>query len=224
MDWGTGGLFARRPASAYDRDMRRALLLLALLATPALADGIKTKKTADAPKAAAADGPEPAPAATHNEGDYGGVVPGQPRKEASKRSVKAVKGMLSWVGFEAKDGGAEVFFQSIAPFEVTQRVDGSVLYIYLTGLNRLGPNTWRPVDARYFDTPVARLVARRVGATRGKNAHPAGIEVRVTFKNAKDAAEGALRTNTEADGFFYAYLSWKGTGGAAQPTMEQPEQ
>ena len=197
--------------------MRRACLLLALLATPALADGIKTKKPADAPEAT--------PAAPHNEGDYGGVVPGQPRKqEPSKHAVKPVKGMLSWVGFEAKDGGAEVFFQSAAPFEVTQRVENGVLYVYLTGLNRLGQNTWRPIDARYFETPVARLVARKVGATRGKNAHPAGIEVRVTFKNPKDAAEGALRTATEADGFFYAYLSWKGSGEAPPATMETPEQ
>ena len=198
--------------------MRRALLLLAVLAHPALADkGAKDKPA-----------PTPAPAgAPHSEGDYGGVVPGQPHNEPPVRGKGKhlpAKGTLSWVGFEVKDGAAQVFFQSVAPFEVQQHVEGSTDLVYLTGLNRLGPNTWRPIDARYFETPIARIVARRVGAARGKHAHPAGIEVRITFKNAKDAKEGEMRTATEADGFFYAYLSWAGTGATpAGGTMDEPE-
>ena len=37
-------------------------------------------------------------------------------------------------------------------------------------------------------------------------------ERRVAFKNAKDAAQGAMRTATEADGMYYAYLSFAGGG------------
>src|SRR5205823_12650722 len=37
-----------------------------------------------------------------------------------------------------------------------------------------------------------------------------GIEVKITFKNPKDAKEGALRTATEADGMYYAYLDFTG--------------
>lgn len=197
--------------------MCRALLILAVLATPALAD--KPAKDKDAPP--------PAPAAEHQEGDYGGVVPGQAHNEPPVRGKGKhlpPKGMLSWIGFEEKDGGAQVFFQSVAPFEVQQQLGNGVLMVYLSGLHSLGPNTWRPIDARYFDTPIAEIVARRVGAARGKHAHPAGIAVRITFKHAKDAKEGELRTATEADGFYYAYLSWAGSGGGEQGgTMTQPE-
>jgi hypothetical protein len=208
--------------------MRRALMLLALLANPALAGDAKSKRAPTKPvPAAPADAPEtpaPPPAATHAEGEYGGVSPGQPRKEPSKRPTRPTpKGTLSWIGFEAKNGGAELFFQSVAPFELAQHVEGGALVVHLTGLSRLGQNTWRPIDARYFDTPIAKVAARKVGAARGKNAHPAGIEVRITFKNAKDAKEGALRTATEADGFFYAYLDWTGSGSAEPATMQEPE-
>lgn len=226
--------------------MVRALLVVAVLASPAFAQRAHGPRQSSKPASTAHSGsaspgahgqflpadPEAPdaqapvqPDATHNEGEYGGVVPGQPRRpEPSKKPMRPPpKGTLSWVGFEAKDGSAEVFFQSIAPFEVTQHVEGNVLMVYLTGLNRLGQNTWRPIDARYFDTPVARISARRVGAAGGKNAHPAGIEVRVTFKNAKDVKEGAVRTATEADGYYYAYLSFAGSGGAGDATLQDPE-
>jgi len=207
--------------------MRRAFVLLAMLAAPAFAGPKKAapKPTPPPPPAETGDAPEvtPSPTPQHGEGDYGGVVPGQPRKQEGKHPTKPPpKGTLSWIGFEAKGGGAEVFFQSVAPFDVTQHVEGGTLFIYLK-LDRLGQNTWRPIDARFFESPLARIVARRVGAARGKNAHPAGIEVRISFKNAKDAKEGQLRSATEADGYSYAYLSWAGTGGSEAATVQDPE-
>ncbi|HTR53877.1 MAG TPA: hypothetical protein VMJ10_24450 [Kofleriaceae bacterium] len=232
--------------------MGRALLVLALLAHPAFAQRPHkhtgtTTKPATTPSGSSSSGHQYLPAdpespdaaavlpdATHNEGEYGGVTPGQPRRaEPSKKPTRPPpKGTLSWIGFQpggtvsgAKDGGAEVFFQSVAPFDVTQHVEGGVLLVYLAGLSRLGQNTWRPIDARFFETPIARISARRVGAAGGKNAHPAGIEVRVTFKNAKDAKEGTYRSATEADGLYYAYLSFAGSAPAdAGGTMQQPEQ
>ena len=224
--------------------MGRALLVLVLLAHPAFAQRphkkAPTKPATPAGQTSSGhgqflpadpDSPDAAaqvmPDATHNEGEYGGVVPGQPRKAepAKKPTRPPPKGTLSWIGFEAKDGGAEVFFQSVAPFDVTQHVEGGTLLVYLAGLSRLGQNTWRPIDARFFDTPIARISARRVGAAGGKNAHPAGIEVRVTFKNAKDAKEATYRSATEADGFYYAYLSFAGSAPAETGgTMQQPEQ
>jgi hypothetical protein len=174
--------------------MRRLALVLLLAATPALAQ----------------DAANPNPPATNAEGDYGGVQPGQPKKvEPGKKAKKPPpKGTLSWLGFEAKDGTSEIFLQSIAPFEVAQRVDGSTHVLTLTGVSRLGHNVWRPIDTRFFTTPVARVVAKKKGK---------GIEVRVTFKNAKDAAQGSLRTATEADGMYYAYVGFTGSG-----TQEAP--
>jgi hypothetical protein len=160
--------------------MRRAIagFLMLLLAGPAVADHTG--------------------AGPHREGDYGGVTPGQkPEKPKKKPSA----GTLSWIGFEATNGGAKVFFQSPAVFEVTQRVEGSTLVVNLN-LARMGGNTWRQVDTRFFENPLSGINART--ARKGKR----GIEVRVNFKNPKDAREGAFATKTEADGFYYVYLTF----------------
>lgn len=154
----------------------------------------------------------------HKEGEYTGVVPGKVPdatggKVEKKRAV--AKATLSWLGFSAKDGGAEVFFQSPTKFEVNQRMEGQVLVVQLAGLTRQVTNTRRPVDTRFFDNPLARITAqpKRTGK-RGR-----AIEVRVVFKNPKDARQATVRTNTEADGLFYAYLSFpEGADSAVVPS------
>src|SRR4051812_38495623 len=159
----------------------------------------------------------------HREGQYGGVTPGevQPRDPSSKPARPRrppPRGTLSWIGFTAKDGGAEVFFQLVAPFEASQHLEGGALIVHL-GLTRLGHNTWRQVDTRFFDNPLSGIIARPVGAVRATKAHPAhgaGIDVRIAFKNAKDAREATLRTATEADGMYYAYLTFP-EGADARP-------
>jgi len=186
----------------------RGVLLILLLTAPAYAD----------------NGP-------HREGEYGGVTPGEaPSRDTAAKPARPrrppVKGTLTWIGFEAKDGGAEVFFQSVAPFQLTQRVEGGIVVIHL-GLSRLGHNTWRQVDTRFFDNPLAGIVARAVGAARATKDHPArtaGIEARIAFKNAKDAREGTVRTATEADGMYYAYLKFpEGTEAPASGVRTTPD-
>jgi hypothetical protein len=160
----------------------------------------------------------------HAEGDYGGVVPGQPHKaeptKGSRSKKPPPKGTLAWIGFETKNGGSQIFLQSVAPFEVTQHVENSTLVVNLTGLTRLGQNTWRQLDTRFFETPIARIIARYAGATK---AHKGGLELRITFKNPKDAKEAALRTATESDGFFYAYLTFGGGTAETPATVQDPE-
>jgi hypothetical protein len=147
----------------------------------------------------------------HAEGQYGGVTPGEPAAhEAGKPKHLPAKGTLTWIGFEAKDGGAQVFFQSVAPFALSQRVEGGSLIVHLD-LPRLGHNTWRQIDTRFFDNPLSGIVARAVGAVRATKARPArtaGIEAKIAFKNAKDAKEAVVRTTTEPDGMYYAYLTF----------------
>jgi hypothetical protein len=173
--------------------MRRAIWLvsLSLAASPALALA------------------EDMPKAPHAEGEYGGVEPGQPKKpEPGKKAKKAPpKGTLSWIGFEAKDGSSDVFLQSPAPFEVLQRVENGTLIVTLSHISRLGQNTWRPIDTRFFATPVARITAKKKGSS---------VEVRIAFKSAKEAAQGAVRTETGADGMYYVHLGFSG-GAAAEP-------
>ncbi|HEY4180826.1 MAG TPA: hypothetical protein VGM90_28470 [Kofleriaceae bacterium] len=171
----------------------RAILLVLLLASPALADN-----------------------APHKEGDYGGVEPGKPKTPEPKpdgkpaKAKKPAKGALAWIGFEAKDGGAQVFLQSISPFQATQRVEAGALVVHLD-LNRLAANAGRAIDTRFFDNPLAGI-----HASRGKGGR--GTDVRITFKNPKDAKEAQLRTATEADGYSYVYLSFgEGTPEPAKP-------
>lgn len=185
--------------------MRSALVLL-LLAVPAFADS----------------GP-------HREGQYSGVTPGevQPHDSSGKPARPKrppPRGTLTWIGFTAKDGGAEVFFQSVAPFEVSQRVEGGALIVHL-GLTRLGHNTWRQIDTRFFDNPLSGITARAVGAaraTKDRKARSAGIDVRIAFKSAKDAREAAVRTATEADSMYYAYLMFP-EGSEPKPATTTPD-
>jgi hypothetical protein len=203
----------------------RAVFMVLVVTSPVVAAPHQrgAKQTPTPAPTSTGDAPDVTVAPAHSEGDYGGVAPDHPGKPDMTKQKKPLPGTLSWIGFEAKDGGAQIFLQSIAAFELSQHVEGNTLVID-TPLSRLGQNTWRDVDTRYFDSPVAHVVARRVGAARAtKNApaHGAGIEVRVLFKNAKDAHEAAVRSATEADGMYYAYLSFPGS--AAQPTINNPE-
>jgi hypothetical protein len=154
----------------------------------------------------------------HREGEYTGVVPGQKQDGQPRRTLG--KATLSWIGFAAKDGGAEVFFQSPSKFEVTQELQGDVLVVTLSDVTRQVSNTRRPIDTRYFDNPLSRISTKPVRRS-GKRGTIRGIAVRIEFKNRKDARPGTLRTATEADGMFYAYLSFP-EGADAAPAPEDP--
>lgn len=163
------------------------------------------------------------------EGEYGGVQPGagdsadkgKPRRPPAKKT-------LLWIGFTAKEGGAsELFFQAVEPFSVRQRVEGKVLVVLLEGLKAQARNTRRPLDTRFFETSLARVTARKVGARRarkGKPGHAAGIEVRIAFKDARDLREAAVRSDTGADQLFYAHLDFAppATPGQIPERAERP--
>jgi hypothetical protein len=223
--------FARAGQDPYDRFMRRALLLILLAGTSvASAQPKQPAKKVPPPKGDMVVVPT-RDTLPHREGEYGGVAPGTPqgpKDRPAKPKRPPAKGTLSWIGFEAKDGGAQLFFQSVAPFDVQQHVEGGALVVHLS-LSRLGANTWRQVDTRFFDNPLAFVQARQVGSRRGSKTGPArgaGIDVRITFKNPKDAREGSLRAAAaDADGMYYAYLAFpEGTDtGTANTTVKEPE-
>lgn len=146
----------------------------------------------------------------HKEGEYEGVRPGEAPPHVKKKP-SAAKNTLNWIGFEAKDGGATVFFQAAQPFEVTQRVEGATLVAHVA-LPRMGANDWRNIDTRFFENPLNGIVAKM--ARKG-----GGIEVRFSFKTASDAKEAAVRTNTEADGQFYVYLSFPPGAATGKPEI-----
>ena len=104
------------------------------------------------------------------------------------------------------------------------------------GPSGLSNQSRRTIDTRYFDNPLSAINAHPVGAARASKAGPAhasGIEVRLTFKNPKDAHEAQVRTATESDGMFYTYLTFaEGADAAANAppatdapaTLANPEQ
>lgn len=217
--------FARGGQAPYDHEMRAVILALFAVVPSAVAAPQKPPESAseaDAPDATDApdardSGAGAAPPAAHREGEYGGVRPGNaPAGDARPRAKMPRKGTLSWIGFEAKNGGADVFLQAPANFDVAQRVENGTLVVHLTGISQLGQNTWRYIDTRFFDSPVSRIVAKRVGAARPSKAspgHAAGVEVRISFKDKAAVREASLRNATEADGMYYAYLSFSGSPG-----------
>lgn len=155
--------------------------------------------------ALAATAARPAVAETqHPEGVYTGAKPGvRPGADDGRPQRPPPSGTLSWIGFEAKDGAATVWLQAASAFDVTQRVEGGTLVVSVTGLHRMVRNTRRPIDTRYFESPIARISARVVGGRRGRR-----VEVRIAFKNPKDAREATARAATEADGLRYVYLAF----------------
>lgn len=158
-----------------------------------------------------------AQAEQHREGEYGGVTPGEKPSEAKEKPGKhrrpPPKDELTWIGFQAKDGGGgELFFQAPGAFTVSQKVANGQVVVLLDGLRRQIKNARRPLDTRFFDTPIARVTARPV--------HKA-IEVRIAFKSAKDAHEATVRTATGPDGNYYAYLDF-GAGGHVDVKPSEP--
>ena len=126
------------------------------------------------------------------------------------------KGTLTWIGFTAKDGTAEVFLQAAQPFTIEQHVEGGTLVVVANGLTHIANNTKRTVDTRFFNNPLAYISSKKIGAAgahKGAPSHAAGSEVLIQFKNPADAHEGVVRTATEADGLYYTYLTFAhGTG------------
>ena len=66
------------------------------------------------------------------------------------------------------------------------------------------------------ETPISRIAAKKKGK---------GLEVRIAFKSGSSPAQGSVRTATEADGMYYAYLSFAGGNPAAanKEPVTQPE-
>lgn len=178
--------------------------------------------------AAAPPPAEPAPAPARAEGDYGGVRPGAapPAESATVRRAKPAKQLLTWIGFTpASDGSSELFFQAGSAFSAQQRMEGAALVVLLDGLRHQTPNTQRPLDTRYFNTAIARISARPTRAVRGgkgRPARPAGIEVRIEFRDPRDAKEAAARSETGADGLSYVYLSFGPSSAPQTPPTAAP--
>jgi hypothetical protein len=160
----------------------------------------------DAPSAAPADKADAKGADVRREGDYGGVVPGREGKTNGKHGRRPPKGLVvTWIGFQAKEGGAaRIFVQLSGEATYDQKVVADKLVVFVAGA-RLGTrNHGRFIDTSFFDTSVARIEGKNVGARRGQKA---GVELTVRFK--KGGAKNAdLKEETSADGHRYLFVDF----------------
>jgi hypothetical protein len=149
----------------------------------------------------------------HREGDYGGVSPGRAEAAGEARPGKLHKHvarasttpLVTWIGFQVRDGGAaRVFVQLSLDAPYAQNVAGDKLVVFVTGA-RLGKrNSSRFIDTSFFDTRVARIEARNVGARRGQKP---GVELTMHFKKGS-AAQAEARLDNGEDGHRYLFLDF----------------
>jgi hypothetical protein len=157
------------------------------------------------------------------EGEYGGVWPGHPPRAHEGKNIKPPKaGTLAWVGFQQ----GTIFLQAGSAIAYTQHVEGKQLVVHLTGVKRFGRQVGRALDTRFFDTPISRVTVKKVKkrkAKKGVPARAAGVEVRISFKDPATVAEASIRSNIEADGLFYMYISLGGGGDMPAMPEETPD-
>jgi hypothetical protein len=169
-------------------------------AAPADADAGKT--------AAPPDGVE-----AHPEGEYGGVVPGQPRPDAKPPAAgKRGRLLVTWIGFQPQEGGrSRLFIQLTSDADHELAVVEGALQLTITGARPGAPNLGRHLNTTFFDVAVASVTARTVRhrrARRGRPAQKAGVEIRIQLKNPADLQAMPVRSAREADGLTYFYLDF----------------
>lgn len=118
---------------------------MAVLATPALAQRIEVRNA-------------------HATGDYAGVAPENQHTPPRHGAVRRSQGgsLITWPGFQMRaDGGSRFFLQvSQAPQTELARTQGRV-ELLVRGTATHVRNTRRPLETRFFNTPVTRARIER---------------------------------------------------------------
>ncbi|MCB9617267.1 MAG: hypothetical protein H6722_32955 [Sandaracinus sp.] len=101
---------------------------------------------------------------TRNVGEYAGVSPGTgnapPRAGAVARARPAK--LLTWPGFQATPGGGSRFFLQVSgPVQFETRSSQGRFEVVLKNTRAHLRNTFRPLDTRFFRTPVDRAKVER---------------------------------------------------------------
>src|SRR5688500_5011931 len=159
----------------YDRAVRRALRTLFPVLVLALA-GIAGGAVHAQPPAGDGMAAPPQPAAgdraglttPHELGHYAGVVPGQTnRPPAMPRDVsRRPNRIVTWPGFQARaDGASRFFVQTTSAVQPSTSTTPGRVTITLPNVRIHLSNNHRPLETRFFNTPVARARVQR----RGRN-------------------------------------------------------
>ncbi len=150
----------------------------------------------------------PAPSAAER---YEGVVPGSghapPRSAAVQRHERSDgAAILSWVGFQPRpDGGSRFFLQLSRDVPYQGQSSAGRFEVVLPNTRVHLRNTLRPLETRFFDTPVLRADAQR----RGK-------AMVVVFKLRAEVAP-RLSAGDGENGYRFVYVDWPAGDYAPEP-------
>lgn len=166
---------------------------------------------------------EPAAEAAPDDDAYEGVVPGETEGRPPGAPWRSKRwAPVFWIGFQPQeDGASRVFVQLGREVEPEQWIDAEAgqLVVFLPRARLANANAARPLVTRFFDSALAQVEARRVTRRRARGdrpAHPAGVEIRISFVDPADRGKAAARVTREEDGFAYLYLDF-GPSAASQP-------
>ncbi len=139
--------------------------------------------------AQAASKPEPGP--------YAGVTPGRAQNTPPKRATGGRVSLLTWPGFQAHRSGASRFFVQTSGFVETATKQGSKRFeVLLKNVRVQLRNNRRPLDTRFFNTPVTMAHIER----RGRNQVAVVFELR---------AEVTPRVHhREENGFHFVFVEF----------------
>jgi hypothetical protein len=147
---------------------------------------------------------------------YEGVVPGSghppPRAAAVQRRERSDgAAILSWLGFQPLAGGRSRFFLQLsrdAPYQ--GRSSPGRYELLLRNTRAHLRNTLRPLETRFFDTPVVRADAAR----RGR-------DMVVVFELRADVAP-SLSVGEGQNGYRFVYVDWPAGDYAPPPSAAEP--
>jgi hypothetical protein len=145
------------------------LLLDTARAEPPARPDPRARPAEPAPAARAAPRPAPGRAAparpaaeAEPRGEYAGVSPGLPRMPRIRLPRDAARTCyVTWMGFQLTPTGSQLFVQANQPLMPQLTTTPSRITVHLPGCRLASARHARPLDLRYFATPLAaaRLVA-----------------------------------------------------------------
>jgi hypothetical protein len=145
---------------AYDRGMRRFLLVLCLAATPTFAQEEEEPKDKEEAPASTEDQrkrwTEEGEVHLNPEGKYGGVAPGAQNlpPKAPKLPLRKGPQRLTWSGFQVKDGVPTVFLETTGTPDYHVAAHGDGLVVTLRNTVVPVKNNRRPLRVEAFNTGV----------------------------------------------------------------------
>jgi hypothetical protein len=149
-------------------------------------------------------------AAPHEIGHYAGVTPGTSNRPPRLPQGRQANRLVTWPGFQARADGASRFFvqttNAVSPALQTQQ--GRVV-VTLPNVRIHLRNNRRPLETRFFNTPVSRARVER----RGRNvAFVLDLRADVT---------PTVSTDVGPDGLHFVYVEFGG-GDFLPPEAAQP--